>query len=143
MTTSNPKKLRGMAAVEFGLVLPILVLLVFGIAEFGIAFYREGVLAGAVREGARRGIVATTPRATTAQIQQKVTDYLNGVGWDPGAAVVAVTRAGGASGSPLTVRATYPTSFAVLTKLMPGLGGLAVDGAGNATLQVQIVMQLE
>lgn len=142
MRTSNHKKQKGMAAVEFGFVVPVLMMLLFGIAEFGIAFYRQGVLAGAVREGARTGIVATSPRPTSGQIEDKVKSYLAGVGWDSAPAVVKVSGAGGASGSALTVEATYPTSLAVIKKLIP-MPGVAIDGAGNATLTARIVMQLE
>ncbi len=142
MTTSKRTKQKGMAAVEFGFVVPVLMMLVFGIAEFGVAFYREIILTGAVRDGARVGIVATTPRATSAQIQQEVKDSLADVGWDAAPAVVTVTGAGGASGTSLTVQASYPTSFAVMKKLIP-MPGVAVDAAGNATVQAKIVMQLE
>jgi Flp pilus assembly protein TadG len=43
----------GASAVEFALVLPLLVLLVFGIFEFGRAFSIQVQLSGAAREGAR------------------------------------------------------------------------------------------
>ena len=44
---------RGAAAVEFALVLPLLVLLVAGIADFGRAYYLQTTLSGAAREGVR------------------------------------------------------------------------------------------
>ena len=44
---------RGAAVVEFALILPILVLFVFGIVEFGRAYSARIELTGAVREGAR------------------------------------------------------------------------------------------
>ena len=44
---------RGAAVVEFALVLPILVLFVFGIVEFGRAYNARIELTSAVREGAR------------------------------------------------------------------------------------------
>lgn len=56
---------RGAAVVEFALILPILVLFVFGIVEFGRAYSARIELTGAVREGARAvalgkdGIAAT------------------------------------------------------------------------------------
>ncbi|HYB97573.1 MAG TPA: TadE/TadG family type IV pilus assembly protein [Candidatus Limnocylindrales bacterium] len=133
---------KGMAAVEFGLVLPILMLLVFGIAEFGIAFYREQVLTGAVREGARKGVVATSPRPSETTIKDTVITYLTNMGWTASTATVSVVGAQGASGSPLTVTATYPTSFAVLSKLMP-MTGIAVDASGNASLSATVTMELE
>ncbi len=44
---------RGAAAVEFALVLPLLVLLGAGIADFGRAYYLQTTISGAAREGVR------------------------------------------------------------------------------------------
>lgn len=44
---------RGAAAVELALVLPVLLVLVLGIVEFGRAFQVQATLAAAAREGAR------------------------------------------------------------------------------------------
>ncbi len=44
---------RGASAVEFGLIVPILLILVLGIIEFGHAFQVQGTLSAAAREGAR------------------------------------------------------------------------------------------
>lgn len=48
---------RGQAMLEFALVLPILLLLVFGIIDFGIIFFDNLVITQAAREGARVGVV--------------------------------------------------------------------------------------
>lgn len=48
---------QGQAMLEFALVLPILLLLVFGIIEFGIIFFDNLVITQAAREGARVGVV--------------------------------------------------------------------------------------
>lgn len=48
---------RGAAAVEFALVLPVLVLIVFGIAQFGLAFAQVLSLNSGARQGARLGVV--------------------------------------------------------------------------------------
>lgn len=53
----KPNKQRGVAAVEFAIVLPLLLFLFIGIVEFGIAYYNKQVLTNASREGARAGIV--------------------------------------------------------------------------------------
>lgn len=45
---------RGVAAVEFALLLPVLIMVLFGIIEFGIALSRQQVLDTASREGASR-----------------------------------------------------------------------------------------
>lgn len=44
---------RGAAAVEFALVLPILLLLVFGIVDFGRAYHEQVTLTHGAREGVR------------------------------------------------------------------------------------------
>ena len=44
---------EGAAAVEFALVLPILVVLLFGIIEFGLVFDAQLTITHAAREGAR------------------------------------------------------------------------------------------
>ena len=44
---------KGVAAVEFCIVLPLLVTLVFGIIDFGLLFYNKQVITNASREGAR------------------------------------------------------------------------------------------
>lgn len=47
----------GAAAVEFGLVAPLLILLVFGIMSFGVLFAQDLSLDNAARQGARFGAV--------------------------------------------------------------------------------------
>jgi hypothetical protein len=51
------KREGGAAAVETAIVLPVLVLLLFGIIEFGILLYNKAMITNACREGARTGIV--------------------------------------------------------------------------------------
>lgn len=48
---------KGAAAVEFAIVLPLLILLLFGIIEFSVICYDKAMLTNAAREGARLGIV--------------------------------------------------------------------------------------
>ena len=44
---------RGAAVVEFALIMPVLILLVAGVIQFGIMYSQYQVLQGAAREGAR------------------------------------------------------------------------------------------
>ena len=62
---------KGVAAVEFAIVLPFLVLLVFGTIEFGVLFYNKQVITNASREGARVGITG----ASEVTIKNIVNDY--------------------------------------------------------------------
>src|SRR5688572_19560794 len=68
---------RGAAMVEFALVLPVLVLLLFGIIEFTRAYNAKTTMTHAAREGARtlalRGTVAEATdrvRATAPSLNQ-------------------------------------------------------------------------
>lgn len=45
---------RGQGIVEFALVLPLLLVVVFGLVEFGRAWMTKNILTGAAREGVRR-----------------------------------------------------------------------------------------
>jgi len=47
------KNEKGASAVEFALILPLLIMLVFGIVQFGIAFNNYITITHAAREGAR------------------------------------------------------------------------------------------
>jgi hypothetical protein len=57
---------RGAIMVEFALILPILVILVFGIIEFGRAYNTQIALQGAAREGARALALADAASAVQA-----------------------------------------------------------------------------
>ena len=46
----------GVADVEFGLILPVLVLILLGIVDYGYAFMVKLTLTNAAREGARVGV---------------------------------------------------------------------------------------
>jgi Flp pilus assembly protein TadG len=52
---------RGATAVEFALIVPLLIVLVLGIAEFGHAFQVQGTLSAAAREGVRAMALRNDP----------------------------------------------------------------------------------
>ncbi len=62
--------------MEFALILPVLILLVFGIVQFSIAYNRTQGLHAAAREGAR---LASLPQTTQSDISGRVTSALTGV----------------------------------------------------------------
>ena len=57
-TKTRIKNEQGQTMTEFALVLPILVVLLFGIIQFGIAFNNYVTLTDAVRAGARKAAVS-------------------------------------------------------------------------------------
>lgn len=59
---------RGVAAVEFALVLPLLLALLFGIIEFGFLFKDQLALLQAAREGARVAAVGRPVSEVNARI---------------------------------------------------------------------------
>jgi Flp pilus assembly protein TadG len=131
----------GAVAVEFALVLPILILLMFGSVEFGLALYNKEVITNAGREGARAGIIIGNPRPTATQITNVVKASLTGAGWDATKATITVkapdvVQGCPASGVNLTVAVAYPYSFVVLPNFIPGFGK-------TITLRAQTVMQCE
>lgn len=64
----RPASERGAAAVEFALVLPLLLAMLLGVVEMGLALYDKAVLTHASREGARAGIVLRSPKLSTSEI---------------------------------------------------------------------------
>ena len=62
---------KGAAAVELAAILPFLVVLIFGMIEFGVMFYDKAVITNASREGARAGITGLA----SSEIKQIVSDY--------------------------------------------------------------------
>ena len=111
---------RGQAMVEFAIVVPILLVLVFGIIQFGIVFNHSLTLTDAVRAGARQGAVSRTLpggagaafAATEARVRSAAQGSLSDAG-DPTALVVTVTSTF-AQGSDVTVKASYPYTISLL-----------------------------
>ena len=64
---------RGNAIIEAALVLPILLLVVFGITEFGRALMTTNVLHQAAREGARVAAIAADSTGAVARINEVLT----------------------------------------------------------------------
>jgi Flp pilus assembly protein TadG len=87
-----PDRLRrqdGAAAVEFALIVGVLVMLLFGMLQFGLAFFELQNLRAAVREGARVGAVG----APEADIRQRIEDAsLDSIPADNGALHVEFTN---------------------------------------------------
>ena len=67
---------RGASAVEFAFIVPLLVLLVLGIAEFGHAFQVQGTLSAAAREGVRTMALQNDPDAARGVVRNAA-DSLN------------------------------------------------------------------
>jgi hypothetical protein len=90
----------GQSLVEFAMVLPLLLLIVFGITEFGRAYYQYNTLSKAIRNGARYMSSHTYSSANITNAQNMVVyGQTSGSGTPvlPGltAAMIGVTPSGG------------------------------------------------
>ena len=93
---------KGQALVEFTLLLPIFLLLLFAIIDFGMGFYSWITVTNAAREGARLGVVM----ATSQQIEDRVyqtADLPN----ESTRMTVTVTNAQGQPGESVVVKVDY------------------------------------
>ena len=125
---SKSSSQKGASAVEFALVLPLLMLITFGIIEFGMFIYNQQVITNASREGARAGIVASMPRVTPDQIEEVVHTYcLNNMVTFGAPNTPTIVRppvgysATAAFGSDLRVQVNYQYSFLVIPNFISGL----------------------
>ena len=97
-----------MAMVEMVFVLPVLLLLVFAIAEFGLMLNRKLTLSNAARDGARAGVAYRFPcdgANVEAEIESVVTTIAGAGGLDPVTTQVVGECLG--RSQPLTVTVTY------------------------------------
>ena len=65
---------QGQAIIEMALTLPLLLLIVLGVFDFGLLFQRFEVVTNAAREGARMAVL--TSQYSAANAQQRAIDYL-------------------------------------------------------------------
>ncbi|TMK32482.1 MAG: pilus assembly protein [Actinobacteria bacterium] len=107
---------QGQTMTEFAIVLPILVVLLFGIIQFGIAFNNYVTVTDAARAGARMAAVSRNSSdpvgACTNQVRSSASDL------DQSKLIVSCSSAWTA-GSDVTVDVQYPYSidlFGVVVK---------------------------
>jgi Flp pilus assembly protein TadG len=101
---------RGASVVEFAIILPLIVWLIFGIMEIGFVLYDKNMITQASREGARAGVIFRVPAVTDDEIVEVVNNYLGTsliTFGEPQTATVTVTRNGLSAGDPLKVTVSY------------------------------------
>jgi Flp pilus assembly protein TadG len=126
---------RGAAAVEFALVVPVLLMILFGIIDFGLLFNNSLSVKQGVREGARQGVVAnygsacsmtwsTLPSANMQKLGCTVVDRTSAVTGTP---YVKIKVPGGwVKGQSLVVCEMVKTSGVTGLTPMPS-GGVATS----------------
>ena len=86
---------RGQDLVEYALVLPVLMLLLLGIVELGLAIWHYDTLANAGREVARCGIIyanLVAPNSIDDCINDSIAHFGTGLGLAPEDFQVTITR---------------------------------------------------
>ena len=107
----------GMAMVEMVIVLPVLLMMLFAIAEFGVIFAQWQTLTNAAREGCRDAIVYRTNcdvATVENEVRTTVKDYAAAGGVTVTDADIAVAGACGAVNTDTSVDVTHDYTFIVL-----------------------------
>jgi Flp pilus assembly protein TadG len=124
------------------IVAPLLLLLVFGIAEFGVAFGQWQTLSNAAREGARVGVVFRNAADCAANAQTEVENAVNNYAATMMLPAPTINVNGLCAGAPnpVSVTATVPYAFQVLPNVQGLFGG---GGVANFNLVGASVMRNE
>lgn len=132
------KRQEGQSLVEFALILPVFLILLFGVVEFGLLLYNQHVITNASREGARYGIVVRAPRRTVEEITAVVDAYCGDhmVTFGTGTPTTVVTSTGQAFGDDLTVEVTFHYDFLVLPSFIASFMG-GTDLRAHTTMKME------
>jgi Flp pilus assembly protein TadG len=128
----NVKSEQGQTMTELTLVVPVLLLILFGIIQFGIVFNNYIALTDAARAAARKGAVSRSesdPQGTCeaagyaagANLKNPRTDFI----------LTCTPSAGWAAGSDVTVTASYPYDITLL-------GWTVASGRLNTTMKERV-----
>jgi Flp pilus assembly protein TadG len=121
---------RGVTTVEAAIVLPVFILVLIGLIEFGIVLHTNIILQNASREGARFGALGSSK----TDIEQRVRDFAPEL--NSKSLTVDVKNAQGPKGTTLVVTTTYPVP--VMTNMIR-----AITKSSGFTLTAETQMRLE
>lgn len=113
---------RGAAAIEYALLLPVLLLIVLGIIDAGRLLWVYTTLNRAAAAAARCAVVNASECSSEPQIKSRVVAEAWGLGISPAAVAVTTAACG------VQVSANYDFAF-----IIPGLG--AISPLGTITLR--------
>jgi len=133
----------GAELIEFALALPLMLVLVTGVFDFGMAFQQYEVVTNAAREGARLGSLAANYQES--QIKQRVDDYCVAAslpGGCPAGNVSVIPTNLIVEGQPVAaiqVTVNYPHTFALVGPVLQLING----SLGAVTLHATSTMRCE
>jgi Flp pilus assembly protein TadG len=118
---------RGVAALEFVLVFPFLMTVLFGIVDTSLLLCDKAVITNASREAARAGVVVRVPQLTSTEVSNVALAYAQNnlvTGGTATTPTVSVDQSAGTSpGNPLKVTVTYKYDGLVLGSAFSSLTG--------------------
>jgi Flp pilus assembly protein TadG len=143
--TIKPGSNRGVAAIEFAIVLPLFLLISMGIIEFSVLLYDKAMITNASREGARAGILFRTPLSPPVDVEAVVNNYLQknpliSLGGGGNSATVETARPVISGGKHIRVTVRYAYQFLIFPNVS-GLFGGAITGP--IQLVAESVMRME
>lgn len=121
---------QGQSLVELAVVLPVLLLILFGIIEFGRVFGAYLTLTSASREAARAGVVG----ATNAQMETLVGSKA-GLDWNNLTITITPPPSSRKRGEELTVRLDYEVQ--IFTPIIGDLVGNSVSLTAETTMRIE------
>ncbi len=137
---------KGAELIEFALVVPMLLFVLLGIAEFGFMFQRYEVLTNAAREGAR---IAVLPGYQADDVKSRVCSYMTTGGLTAAGCPSLVTLtnvtvpvSGGAALQARQVQVTYTHSYMFIGGVAGLLGGTfssSIPITASAVMRSEIV----
>ena len=127
---------RGQELVEFALVIPVVMMVIMAILEFGMLIFSYNTISNAAREGARYGSVFPTD---SAGIEDAALGLTTGLNQDPTILRVTISRPDEGDPRPIRVVVTYDYT------LMTGnfFQALGVFDSPVFTIQAASTMQVE
>ena len=120
---------RGQALVEFAVVLPVFLLILAGVIDFGLGLYSQMTVINAAREGARYAVVNTP--LNTSNVTNRVEAMTGGL--DQSQLTVNVScQAACASGDTVVVRVDYDYHM-----LWPLAFGNTIDLSSTVQMRIE------
>ncbi len=122
----------GQAMVEFALILPVFIAILFAILEFGVYFSHSISVTSAAREGAREGIVCASDADFSSRVETKVQNAAAGL--NASNLNISVSKTGSSGNQDVVVSLDY--AAATLTPLGKLLWGSEYHVTSSCTMKI-------
>jgi Flp pilus assembly protein TadG len=127
-------RVAAQSLVEFAMVAPLFLLMLFGVLEGGRLLWTSHELSNGVREGARLAMVGGSKAATPvsqSDVEARVQNTTAGL--NPDSLTVAVSNLGGNPGEKTVVSATY--NFQPVVAMVFGAGTIQLSARSEIIIQ--------